>query len=315
MRKLTFSILILCMAVIGLRAESSLPEHIILTPYVEHDANTPTADKILLQKLNTIISKYGVGSNTGIQTPFIITGHAIELNKETTATVPPHTAVDISLTLYIGNGEEGVLFSTCNMNLRGVGDSEDKAYAAAFKRIDINDPNIDKAIREAQTRIAKYYEVQGPALLNKAKQLAASGDYSQAYAVLLRIPAVCPQYDQAQQLVLELVHQEGNAYNREVLNRARAAWSADPTENGAAAARDILGEISNPSPEINAEVEKLTGEIASSLQGIAEAERAAETQRQADAHAEQMASIESARRVAVAQAKNQPKYVYHVHWW
>lgn len=310
-----FSILMLCLALIGMRAESSLPPQIILTPYVEHDAKTPTADKILLDKLNRIISKYGVGANTGIQTPFIITGHAIELNKETTATVPPHTAVDISLTLYIGNGEEGVLFSTCNMELRGVGDSEDKAYASAFKRININDPDIDKAIREAQTRIAKYYEMQGPALISKGRQLAAAGDYSDAFATLLRIPAVCPQYDQAQQLILELVHQEADTNNREVLNRARAAWSADPTESGASQARDILSEISNPSQAICAEVNKLTAEMASRIQGVADAERAAEAKRQADAHAEQLAAIEASRKVAVAQAKNQPKYVYHIHWW
>ena len=55
--------------------------------------------------------------------------------------------------------------------------------------------------------------------------------------------------------------------------------------------------------------------MASRIQGVADAERAAEAKRQADAHAEQLAAIEASRKVAVAQAKNQPKYVYHIHWW
>lgn len=314
MKKTILSVLMMAMAVIGLRAQSALPAQIVLTPYVVHDANTPTADKILIDKLNRIVSRYGVSSQ-GVQTPFIITGHAIELNKETTATVPPHTAVDISLTLYIGNGEEGVLFSTCNMELRGVGDSEDKAYASAFKRIKVDDPDIDDAIREAQTRIAEYYEVHGPQLIEKASQLAAAGDYGEAYATLLRIPPVCPQYQQAQQLVMEFVSRESDANNRRIIDRARAAWSANPTETGAAEARDILAQVTNPGKAVRGEVAALTGEIASRLQNVADAERRAEAQRQRDAHAEQMASIESAKKVAIARAQNQPTYHYHFHWW
>lgn len=302
-------------AIINCKAESALPSQIILTPYIEHDASTPSADKVLLDKLNRIITNYGVGSNSGMQTPFIITAHADDLKRETTATVPPNTVVELSLTLYIGNGEEGTLFSTCNMTLKGVGSSVDKAYASAFKRLDVNDPGIKQAIETAQSRIAQYYASQGPSLINKARQLAAAADYSAAYATLLRIPAICPQYDEAQRLVLEIVNQEADNQNRQIISRAKAAWSANPTEAGAAEARDILSGVSNASPAVRSEFDQLTKEISSRLQSVADAEQAAIRQSEAYSHAERMAEIDKAKKVAVAQAKNQPKYIYSIHWW
>lgn len=314
MKKIIFT-LALALVAMASSAQSVLSSKIILTPYIEHDGVTPTADKVLLDKLNRIVSNHGVAANSGVQSPFIITANAIELKKETTATAPPQTAVELSLTLYIGNGEEGVVFSTCNMTLRGVGSGPDKAYASAFKRINVNDPDINRAIAEAEKRIASYYEQQGPSIINKARALGQAGNYAEAYATLLRIPSVCPQYDEAQQLLLTLVQQECDAANTKIITEARGAWSANPTEAGASEASAILSRMENASPSVKAEADALLAEMASRIQSVADAERKAEQQRQANAHAEEMAAIESATKIAVAKAKNQPTYHYHIHWW
>ena len=44
-----------------------------------------------------------------------------------------------------------------------------------------------------------------------------------------------------------------------------------------------------------------------------DAERAARKKREENAHAERMAAINGATKVAVARAQNRP--VYHIHWW
>lgn len=324
MKKIFLTFIIIASA-LGLRAQSALPaaSDVVLTPYIVHDANTPKADQVLLDKLNRIVTKYGVSSQSDLTSPFIITGHAIELNKETTATVPPHTAVDLSLTLYIGNGEEGTQFATCNMNLRGVGNSLDQAYAAAFKRININDPEIQQAINEGRQRIREYYAQAGPGLIRKAEGYAGAGNYADAYGVLLRIPPVCPQYEQAQEMVIRLVQQESDANNGDIIARARAAWSASPDESGASQARSILAGMTNASPKMRSQAEALMKEMATRLQKVddaeraeaakdAAAERALQASREKSAHAERMALISGATKVAVAQAS---RPVYHIHWW
>ncbi|MDE6271392.1 MAG: hypothetical protein K2M31_00090 [Muribaculaceae bacterium] len=312
MKRIVFLLSVIMAAFSAGAEESDLGAQVVLTPYVVHDASTPTADQILLDKLNRIVTKYGVGSQNGLQSPFIITGHAIELNKEVTATAPPHTAVELSLTLYIGNGEEGTKFSTCNMTLKGVGNTLDKAYAAAFRKINVNDPELENAIDIGRDRIKKYYETQGPGLIRKAEAYAAAGNYSEAYGVLLRIPPVCPQYAQAQKMVIDLVGKESDDKNGAVIRRARAAWSASPNEYGASEAQSILAGMYNPSQKMRAEADALMKEMSARLQKVDDDERAAEQRREADAHNERMAYINGATKVAVAQAK-QP--VYHIHWW
>ncbi len=312
MKKIALLLTVLLAAFAVKAEESELTGQVVLTPYVVHDAKTPTADQILLDKLNRIVTKYGVSSQTGLQSPFIITGHAIELKKETTATAPPHTAVELSLTLYIGNGEEGTKFSTCNMTVKGVGNTLDQAYASAFRKINVNDPELENAIEVGQERIKKYYETQGPGLIRKAEAYAAAGNYGEAYGVLLRIPPVCPQYAQAQKMVIELVGKESDDKNSAVIRRARAAWSASPDEYGASEAQGILAGLYNPSQKIRTEADALMKEMSSRLQKVDDDERAAERTREANAHNERMAYINGATKVAVAQAK-QP--VYHIHWW
>lgn len=308
-------ILFLITAVLSISAQTrdkSQTAEIVLTPYVDNDAKTPSADKILLDKLTRIVTKYGMGASNGLQSPFIITGHAVELKEETTATVPPHTVLDISLTIYVGNGEDGNLFSSCNMTLRGVGDNLDQAYVAAFKRINLNDPEIARCIEEGKSRIAKYYSEAGPGLIRQAQTYSASGNYPDAYAVLLRIPSVCPQYKEAQGLLQTLVAKESESNNEALIARARAAWSANPNEQGANEATGILSQVSNPSSQVRASADALMKEMASRLQKTEDDERKREASAEAHAHAEKMAMIDKATKIAVANAR---KPVYHIHWW
>lgn len=304
---------IIAVAALGLRAQSALPaSEVVLTPFIVHDANTPKADQVLIDKLNRIVTKYGVSSQSDLTSPFIITGHAIELNQETTATVPPHTAVDLSLTLYIGNGEDGTQFATCNLNLRGVGNSIDQAYAAAYKHIDIDNAEIQQAIKLGRERIREYYAQAGQRLISKACAYAEAGNYADAYGVLLRIPPVCPQYEQAQELVLQLVKQESDANNGDIIARARAAWSASPNEGGGAQARNILAGMTNASPKMRTQAEALMKEISTRLQKADDAEQKLRATHEANAHAERLAAIKAATQIARAQA-SQP--VYHISWW
>ncbi|MDE6329183.1 MAG: hypothetical protein K2L83_00560 [Muribaculaceae bacterium] len=315
MKKLIFVLVALLAGFGAAKAESEFTGQIMLTPYLIHDGSTPKADQILADKLNRIVAQYGIGASAGLESPFIITAHAIAVGEETTATVPPQKVVEISLTLYIGNGEEGVVFTTCNLNLRGVGKTTEAAYSTAFKRIKVDDPEITKAIGVARDRIAEYYKQRGPALINKAKQFAACEAYAEAYAVLLRIPPVCPQYNEAQKLILELIGKEMAEENRQLLTKARSAWSADPTENGARDAQYYIDQIVSPDEQTLEGIDRLLADMSSRLQGSADEERAASLKREEYIQQQRMAMIEGARRLAESKADSQPIYYKGVRWW
>lgn len=293
-------------------AESSLTQLVVLTPYVENNANTPSADKVLLNKLNQIVMKYGIGSSHGLPTPFIITGNAIEMNQDCTATVPSRIAVKLNLTLYIGNGEEDLKFSSCSFDLRGVGETLDKAYASAFSHLKIDDPKLIDAIDEGKLRISDYYQRQGTILIGRAKMMAAAGNYPDAYAMLLQIPPVCRQYEEAQNIIMEMIHSEFSAANSDVINRARAAWSASPDRRGAHEAKIILAELENPDDKMRGMAEQLMNEMMSKLQISDEQDQNLRSLAEKNRHSEKMEAIKAASKIA-SQLASKP--VYAINWW
>lgn len=313
MRKIIFLATVILAATTAL-AQSAITGLVHLTPYVENDANTPKADKILLDKLNRIVTDYGAESK--LSSPFIITAHAITLDMETTATAPPQTIANISLTIYIGNGQEGIKFSSCNLELKGSGKNLDAVYSSAFRKINPNDPKIQKTLAEGEERIKKYYEEAGPKLLQDAKIQATAGNYEGAYDILLRIPPVCPQYKASQDLLISYIQQESDSKNSELISKARAAWSSSPDESGAPEANRYLSQMSNISEKMRLQALELTKTMATRLEKVSDDIRSAEQKYQANVHSEKMALIKGATEAAVARAKNRPVYHYHVHgWW
>lgn len=288
-------------------------QEVVLTPYVYSSQNTPNANKTLEDKLKRIVTNYGLASSVqGVNSPFILTANAIELRKETTATVPPHTVVELSVSFYVGNGEDGTLFGSCNEEVKGVGNNLDQAYAAAFKKININNPELNETIKEGKAKIISYYENVASDLISKANSLAASGNYPEAYELLLQIPTVCSQYSRAQQLMVSLVQQESEQNNSAILTSARAAWSASPNETGASEAMALLAQMTNTSSKLQAEASSLMKEISSRLQKVEDNEKAAQAQREANEHALAMEAVKGATQVAVARAK---RPIYRVWWW
>lgn len=286
---------------------------VILTPYVYNSANTPNANKALEDKLKRIVTKNGLSSTSGNDlSPFILTANALEQKKETTATVPPHTAVELNVTFYVGNGEDGTLFGSCSEEVKGVGNNLDQAYAAAFKKININNPELTSTIEEGKKKIVSYYEKAAPDLIAKAKSLSSSQNYSKAYELLLQIPAVCSSYPEAQKLLENLVQQESDQSNAAILSRARAAWSASPNETGASEATNLLSQMTNVSPKIQAEANTLMKDMSTRLQKVEDQEKASQAQREAREHSLAMEAVKGATKVAVARAQ---RPVYRIWWW
>lgn len=310
--------------IIGARAQDKMETGIVLVPFVDNSAATPKADKALLDKLNRIITRYGVsGKGTDQMSPFVLTAHAIEEGMETTATAPPHTVVTLSVTFYVGNGVDGQLFASKAITVKGVGDDKDKAYAAAFRKINVDDPDIAYVIYEGEQKITDYYNKRSSELIASAEAMASGGNYADAYSQLLQIPPVSPQYEAAQKLIAEYAARESDSTNEQLITSARAAWAAAPNEEGAAEARRILAGMTNISKEKAEKAEKLLTEIGNRLQAVddreakAQADREAqeikaEARREARQHQLNMAQIRAATKVAVARAK---RPVYRRWWW
>ena len=300
---------------------------IVLNPYV-FESTTPDeerANQVLLHRLNGIVNHSGM-AGSGIDDRFIITAHSTELETVTTSTAPVKYVMDLMITIYVGDAKEGTLFSQWSTEVKAVGSNRGECYANAYRKINVNDRSLLSAIEQGKQRIIDYYNQFGPKIIAKAQADAQAGNYDEAVSSLMAVPSVCKDYDRAMKLAGQYGFDALEKYNLNVITTARAQWSANPNEYGAAQAQETLTRLETPSANAVAQAQKLTREMATRLQNVEDRLQALAAKQVDYEHQETMrriqasenvavATVNAASRAAVAYYKNRPRTVYHVHWW
>lgn len=288
---------------------------ICLNPYIpETEGLGPQTSKMMKNKLIQAATASGM-SGAGFDDRFVITTHIQILDISETQTYPQKTVLKASIGVYVGDGLDGTLFSSYIMEAKGLGDDKDQAIASAVRKINPNAPELQTAIQKGKEKIMAYYDRMAPQIISKAEAAAASGTYDDAISMLLAIPMSNKSYAAAQRLVGQYSRTALDAKNLAVVARARSAWSANPTEEGAAEAQAMLEELDLPSPRVQAEVQKLSGEMEARLKAVSDREYRLEVKKANDEKEVTIATVNAAASVARAYYANRPKVVYHIHWW
>ena len=266
---------------------------ISLTPYIEESLQQHAiANDILLDKLNQIALYYSMSGNS-IVDRFVITANTRELEKVCMSTTPVKYAVQLMLSIYIGDGDVGTLFSTYSTEIKGVGDSFEEAYVNAYRKIDTNNQRLLNSVKKGYDRIHQYYEANYNSILQRSNALANQGKYDEAIYNLFTIPSTCSGFQQAQELAAQLATEENEKYNEKILTNAMACWAASSNYNGARRAQEILDGLKSPSNEVLSKAQKLTNEMAKWVQNLEEQENKIEFQRIQNEHKENMAQIKA----------------------
>ena len=272
---------------------------------------------VLINKMNLITSKYGIGGSTAKQR-FIITANVIELTKDITPTTPAIYTYNLQLTLYIGDGIAGTLFSSLPISLKGSGKSETKAYIMALKGLDTNDPKYGAFIEEGKTKIIKYFNSKCDFILKEAEMLSSKSDFDAAISTLTSVPEVCKDcYDKAMTAVAPIFKKQIDRQCKASLMEAKNAWNQSQDASGASAASNYLGQI-DPNASCYAEAVAFTNTIAKRVKEIDQREWNFQMKQQQDDVDIQKATIKAARDIGVAYG-NGPKanvVQYNVYgWW
>ncbi len=169
---------------------------ISLMPFVpEQIDNMPDAARSMLSnKIGQIVTQNGLGG--GIDSRFILTANVVVLTKDITPTAPPMQAYTLEITFYIGDGVEGIKYSSYSVTLKGVGETDTKAYISALKNIKTNDPQYQNFINEGKNKIIAYYNNKCDLFLKDAQSLESQNEFDAAIYKLVSVPNVCKQcYD------------------------------------------------------------------------------------------------------------------------
>lgn len=273
----------------------------------------PASAKANLEnKLKQIAAKNGMAG--GMNSRFIITANVTVLTKDITATAPPMQAYTLEVTLYIGDGIDGKAFSSTSVTLKGVGETETKAYMAALKNLKVADPKYQAFLEEGKNKIVQYYNTQCDFILKSAQTMASQDQYDEAITTLVTIPDVCKEcYDKAMDAVQPIYQAKIDKDCKIKLQEAQSIWNAGQSYEAADQAGQILASI-DPNATCYSEVTTLNNQIAKRVKEIDQREWNYILTEQKNDHEAKMSAINAAKEIGVAQAKQPINITYKTLW-
>ena len=181
-------------------------------------------------------------------------------------------------------------------------------------------PNEYLKKEEGKTRIIEYYNSQCDFFITDARSQAAMENYDEALYMLLSIPNVCKDcYMRAQAEIPGMYKNKIDKECASYLTQARSAWmargSADEARDAAMEASMLLSEI-NPNAECYDEALSFMKQIGKKMEEIDNREWEFVKRMEDHRHKEALSSINAAKEIEMAWAKNQPKTIYNIRtWW
>ena len=291
---------------------------ITLAAYVPQqiDKIPDAARSILANKLNQIVTQNGMGGAANNER-FIITANVNVISKDLTATAPPMTALVLEVTLYIGDGFVGTKFSSTSISVKGVGESETKAYISALKGISPTNSNIQSFVGNGKSKIIEYYNSKCDFIIKEAQTLVSQNNFEEAIFKLTSVPEVCKDcYDKCMDAVGPIYQKQIDRECKSKLMEANTAWNAAQDSYGADTAGGILAQI-DPNASCYKEALALSNKIAQRIKEIDQRDWKLQLKEQQDNVDIQKATIKAIRDIGVAYGNGQPKTVtYNVRgWW
>lgn len=290
---------------------------IILNTYISDNIEglQSSAKRMLKNKMSQITSLNGIGGQA-INPRFIITPNITILTKDLTSSAPPMTALTLEITLYIGDGIEGTVFSSTSKTVKGVGTNKTKAYLSGIKRINPRNPIFKDFVEDGKNKIIKYYNSKCDFIIKEAKTLESQNKFEEAIAKLMAVPKVCKEcYEKSMDAVDPIFQKYIDRQCKIALNKAKNAWNAHQNSIGAEKVSKYLAEI-DPEASCYNDAISLSNKIAKRIKELDRRDWDFKMKQQQDEIDLQQSRIRAARDVGVAYGRNQPKTVYKIKgWW
>lgn len=214
------------------------------------------ARRMLANKMARIATQNGLGASAA-NPRFCIVPIVTVLGKEITPTAPPMQAISLDITFYIVDAVSQTIFSQTNLQAKGVGQTEAKAFIQAMKRINVRSGQFKGFVQKGKEKIIEYYNSQCDVVIKGAQALAGQKKYEEALFTLLSVPDVCREcFDKCMDLSVDIYKQYANYKCTEYMAGAKAAWANMNTDKAA----EYLGKIT-PDMECYQEAVQLVEEI------------------------------------------------------
>ena len=165
-----------------------LPVSIILVGDVEKKPET--VKSTLANKLMSIANTNGMLGSNVRENRFVIAANVVEETKDISSTTPVMYGYSLAVNIKIGDGISGTIYNSLTLPVKGLDRSEEKAYLAAIRSINVDKREIKDFIENSKTKIIEFYIATCDASIAKARQLANQKNYDESLYELSVIPNI-----------------------------------------------------------------------------------------------------------------------------
>ncbi len=266
MKKLIIVITVLFAFGVTCIAQSSLGKtddlgRISIAAVVPDEAGVSGGTQQMLQnKMMQIATNNGFGAVAGSQ--FAMVPMISIISKDVTPTAPPMVAINMELSLYIVDIYSQTIFSQTSITLKGVGKSDDAAYAQALKNVNPRQGQFRGFIEKGKEKIIEFYNSQCDVIISRSKALAGQKNYEEAIYTLMSVPDISREcYDKCMAISIDIYQEYANQKCNEYLSAAKASWAGKDLYK----VEENLGKIT-PDMECYPQAEQLIAQITAAVE-------------------------------------------------
>ncbi len=241
MKRIKFLIALFCFSMLSHAQDNNISLHV--HTFAQHEDIPVASLEYLKNSLCNAASIDGMSAQNEYLTSFLLIPKVSIATKNVLATTQQQVVLTLDVSLQVVDNVSGTIYSATNVNLKGVGANETKAFNSAFRSISKSNSQVSKFLAEAKDKIMAYYEAEGKNIIKRASLLASQEKYPEAFYVLSMIPMQCSHYDAAISASMEIWPKYKNYSCAGNLAKAQAAWVANPNVQGANLAATYLSEI------------------------------------------------------------------------
>ncbi len=262
MKKVFLGLIVLFLVTVHVRAQSNLGQtddlgRIAIAALVPDEAGIPGGAQTMLQsKMMQVATRNGLGAMEE-RTQFAMVPMVSVISHDVTPTAPPMVSMNIELSLFIVDALSQNIFSQTTLQLRGVGNTEERAYSQALRNVNPSHGQFRGFVETGKEKIVEYYNSQCDVIISQSEALAAQQKYEEALFWLMSVPDVSRDcFHTSMALTADIYQDYANQKCDEHLSKARAAWSAKELN----AFRENMGEIT-PDMDCYEEAQGLMEEV------------------------------------------------------
>ncbi len=241
---------------------------------------------------------------------FFITGRFDHILVDILPGPPTQTALHTYLTLYIGDAQAHTIYASTTIELRGVGNSKQRAFINALRAVQPENRKVKDFIARGTEKIVDYYDSNYQSIILEAERAASMQRYDEALWKLSSIPVCSKGYQPASSVIAPIMKKHIDREGERLVTMANAAWAKSPDTTGAAEAFEYLMQV-DPLSAAYSKAERLGAEIKKSVKNDVEFET---RQKYNDVVTTDRLLINAAKDIGVAYGRGQKQNTTNLNW-